>query len=107
MAILLVSVGGTVYFQFFSGPAKNLRPKNTVYPPAVPSAGSAAPPTAPAASAPISPRPAISVPGTALLPYGSAINTAIFEQEKFKALKPAPPLSIKSEELGVEDLFGR
>lgn len=104
VAILLIAVGGTIYVQFFSGPAKNLRPKDTVYPPAV-QPGSPAPPTA---AGPASlPSAAGSAPRSTLLPYGNTINTALFAQDKFKALKPAPPLSVRREELGVENLFGR
>lgn len=40
-----------------------------------------------------------------LLPYGSQIDTGILNQQKFKALRAAPGVSITAEELGNQVLF--
>lgn len=45
--------------------------------------------------------------GRQMLPYGSQINTDVLNQDKFKALRPGPGLSVSSDQLGKADLFAK
>lgn len=114
LALLLVSAGGTIYINFFTG-NKNTASKS--YPPAVipTEGGMTTPDTAPAGTppggastqmpgSPAAPTPAIPAK-TELLPYGPKFDTSIFESEKFKVLKGVPPVSVTLEELGKTDPF--
>jgi len=106
VALLLIAVAGIVYLNFFSGPPKaELVSEEQIA--KTMTLGKAD--TAPDASQPPSQTtsPAAKKSQGGLLPYGTKIETTVIEQEKFKILKPAPPLSVKPEELGKDDLFAR
>ena len=54
------------------------------------------------------PPPSVSTGGTRsalLLPYGSQIDTALIQGDKFRALVAPPPLTVQPEEQGKTDLF--
>lgn len=95
VALLLIAVAGIAYFNFFSGPPKPQPPPKPVAAP--PGAGAALPPA----------KQVVKKSQGGLLPYGTNIEIAVIEQEKFKVLKPATPLLVAPEELGKEDLFSR
>jgi hypothetical protein len=42
-----------------------------------------------------------------LLPYGSKIDTKVLNSDKFKALRPTPPLTVSPAQLGNANLFGK
>jgi len=94
---LIVSLGGTVYLNFFYGKAPDALPLI----PANIFSGDLG---------------EISIPGSgpvadsqpsALLPYGSAIDTNVLEQEAFKALRSAPRVQVLPSELGKTNPFSR
>ena len=106
VALLLVSVAGIVYFNFFSGPpTAELVSEEQI----AKTMGLGKADASPDASKPPSQTtiPVAKKSAGGLLPYGTKIETAVIEQEKFKNLKPAQPLSVKPEELGKDDLFAR
>jgi len=96
--IIVVSVGGIVYINFFAGSASSNRlPADTVFPPAV--GLSELPGAQEPLSVPIS-------AGTGLLPYGAELNISILQSEEFQSLKPDTGVSVNKEELGKDDPFG-
>lgn len=102
--ILIISIAGIVYFNFFSGPsAGSRRPANQAFPPAdivLPDASSQ--PLAPGSVA----KPAIKKSQGGPLPYGKEIDTKILEEERFRVLKGATLLKVTADELGRDNLFG-
>ena len=97
--VLLVSVGGIVYFNLFYGKgdspprdAASLRGQNS-------------PPPAPSGQDDGQIKPVRAVGG--LLPYGPKIDMEILEHEKFKSLRGVPPVSVRPEELGKPNPFSR
>lgn len=82
--ILLLAIGGTVYFLFFVN-----RP-------------AASPGLPPVASSEVTGQ----APPSELLPYGDRIRSELLEDERFKNLHAAPALELKPEEIGKTDLFG-
>ena len=45
------------------------------------------------------------VSSSQLLPFGSKLDLAVLQSEKFQALVASPDLSVRPEELGKTDLF--
>lgn len=76
----------------------------TLPPPGTPEAGSA-PATSPAAASSET-APQLSTSGP-VLPYGSSLNLQILGSDQFKALRPAPALSVSPSELGKQDVFSQ
>ncbi|MDP3993357.1 MAG: hypothetical protein Q8P75_00005 [bacterium] len=98
IALLLISIGGIVYLNFFrGGPAPE--PTQDMIDQAFQNSrgGSAGP--APVAS------PTSFQSSSSLLPYGDKIDTSIFELDKYTVLKRSPSLSVSPEELGKENIF--
>ncbi len=106
---LLVSTGGIIYLNVFSGPSQNRRATDQVYPPAEiveppPSTAKAPARVPPEASEPLPPQ-GVKSRQAGLLPYGSKIDTAFLKNPTFRALKPVPSVFVTAEELGKADLF--
>ncbi len=100
LVLLAVSLGGTIYINFFMG--KNDAPLPPVFIPAVSPAAQTQPTgTAPPAATAQSP----SMDASVLLPFGSRIDISVFESDKYKALKGVPPVSVSPGELGKTDPF--
>lgn len=99
----MVAVGGIIYFNFFSGPPKPAPPTSSAPPP--PGGGRTVSETSAADTSSLKPVAKKSRGG--LLPYGTGIETAVIEQDKFKNLRAATPFNVPEEELGRDDLFAR
>jgi len=107
LALLVVSLGGTIYINFFMGKSNAPVPINPAdlanLPGGVTLPGVTPPPAAPGQPLPAG-QPSALRPST-LLPFGSKIDISIFDSDKFKALKGAPPVDVNLSELGKTDPF--
>ncbi len=99
LLILIVAVGGIVYFNFFTGSKTEILPPTDTSQSAVPNASNL--PAAPPVQLPS----ALKNQG-GLLPYGGTIDLGILDDARFKSLKSTPPLEIFPEELGRPNPFG-
>jgi len=108
LALILVSIGGTVYINFFMGKS-NVPTLPATAPTAMdgaPAPQSDMPP--PGGESPTGAPPATTGTGqssTPLLPYGSKIDISIFDSDKFKVLKGIPRVEVTNDELGKIDPF--
>ena len=100
--MLVISIGGIVYFNFFAGPPKSA----TVSPDEVKKIMAGATPSVPGAAGGAA-RPTAKKSKGGFLPYGSKIETGILEEDKYQALKGQPPLTVTDAELGKDDLFAK
>ncbi|TSA45931.1 hypothetical protein D4R52_01510 [bacterium] len=102
--VLLISFGGIVYFNFFTGAPSLTKPADTVYPAAMTDAASQAPATTGTAGKAV---PVVRQRGSGPFPYGFKIDTSVFDSAIFKALRAAAPFDIPTGELGKTDLFSK
>lgn len=91
---LAVSLGGTIYLNFFRGKFSAPPPLDLRTP------GAEGPGRAPEqVSSPAS------AGSSGILPYGAKLDTSILDSDKFKILKSAPPVNVSADELGKPDPF--
>lgn len=96
VGIIIVSVGGIIYFNFFFGPPS---PK----PVSEAEIRAAAPPPAPQSES--SKKLRYLKPKSGVLPYGTAVDTSVLDSEPFSILKPTARLELLDSELGKTNLF--
>lgn len=103
--LVMVSLGGTIYLNFFYGKPQSVTPPPNVVPADQlgdqVGTGQLNPPASGETPAlPLSAAPSV------VLPYGSVLDTTILDDERFRVLRSAPKVEIRPEELGKTNPFG-
>lgn len=100
--LLAISIAGIVYLNFFAAG------ETPAAPPPSPFASQPTLPPAPGQTAASQPGPVpVAAKQSGVLPYGPKIDLSILENEKFKALRAAAPLTVRPDELGKDNPFTR
>ena len=103
IALLIVSVGGIIYLNFFRGRAIVQVPQAVID--QAMQNSQAQRPGGPAGQTPAALPASFRPSSSALLPYGDKIDTSILELDKYAVLKRPPALTVFPDELGKENIF--